>query len=113
MTRRPPVKARRVSARRPKLGTIEGTYLVQVATPQPFDQLVSLLLRQSPLGRQDLAERRVDLSRHVSGVTADVEERALLDEIIDLLGMLAQSVLDVNLLWSIAGEGSDQLEGVT
>lgn len=60
----------------------------------------------------DLAQDGVDLARHVGSVAADVEVGLLLEKLVDLLGPFLETVLDVDLLGALAGEGGDELEVV-
>ena len=50
-------------------------------------------------------ERGVDIGGEMLGIAADVDVGAFLDPGIDVAGVLAQSVLDIDLVCSIAREG--------
>ena len=88
------------------------TYLVLVRRPHVLDNLLSLGLGNAPLLRNDVTQDSVDLARHVGGVTADVEVGLLLEKLVDLLGPFLETVLDVDLLGTLAGEGGDELKVV-
>lgn len=86
------------------------TYLVLVRRPHVLDNLLGLGLGNASLLGNDVAQDGVNLARHVGGVTADVEIGLLLKELVDLLSSFLETVLDVDLLGTIAGEGGDELE---
>ena len=83
-----------------------------VRSPHTFHDLLTLLLRYAALLGHYLAEDVADLPCHVSGVTADVEVRLLLQQLVDLIRALGETVLDVDLLGSVSRKGGDDLEGV-
>jgi hypothetical protein len=51
-----------------------------------------------------LGEEAVDLACHVGGISADVEEGTLFEQLVDFGGILLKLVLDVDLLRTIARE---------
>ena len=62
--------------------------------------------------RHDFPEDGVYFSSHIGGVTADVEVSLLQEELVDFFGVLLQSVLDVDFVGALAGEGCDKGEFV-
>ena len=48
----------------------------------------------------------------MGGITTNVEVSTLFEESVDFSGVFFETVLDVDLVWSIAGEGCDELEVV-
>lgn len=78
-----------------------------------LDHLLALLRGHAPLLGDDVAEHQVDFAGHVGRVTADVEVGLLLEQLADKLGVLLQTVLDVDLLGPLAREGGDDLQRVT
>lgn len=86
------------------------TYLVLVRRPHPLHNLLSLCFGYATLLSQDLHEGGVYLARHVSGVATDVEIGFLRQEVVNFYGLLLETVLNIDLLWSFPGECSDKLE---
>jgi hypothetical protein len=68
--------------------------------------LFRLGFRYAPLLRDYLGEECVDFSCHVSSVTADIEVRLLLKELVELFREFFNLVLNVNLLWTFSGESN-------
>lgn len=85
--------------------------LVDPTTSHALHCLLGLLLRYPAFFLDDLAKCLVDLTGHVCGVTADVEVRFLLQEVVDELRVGGQVMLDVVLLLGIfTREGVEDLE---
>lgn len=61
----------------------------------------------------DLTKNEVDFPGHVSCISTNVEVGLLLEEIADQSGVLAQPVLDIDLLGTFTRKGRDDLQGVT
>lgn len=60
--------------------------------------------------RDDLAKHKVDFTRHVGGVTADVKVSLLLQEAAHQIGVFTQSVLNIHLLGSFTRKRSNDLK---
>lgn len=78
-----------------------------------LDHLLALFGGEATLFSNDVAKGQVDLAGHVSGITTDVEVGLLLQQVANQLGVLLQTVLDVDLLGTLTREGGDNLEGIT
>lgn len=114
MTRRPPVDPFVSNCDRTH-STLRTwcTYLVLVCGPHVLDNLLSLGLGLLPVLSNNLHQHRVNLASHVRSVTADVEIRLLLEQVVDDLPLLLEQVLDIDLLRTVTGECSVHLELVT
>jgi hypothetical protein len=88
----------------------DETYLVLIGSPHILDNLLRLGFGDAPALGNDLSQNIVDFAGHVGSVAADVEEGLLGEQLADLGGSLLEAVLDVDLLGSLAGKGSDQFE---
>ena len=84
--------------------------MVLIRSSHALDGLLALLLRYTTLFGDDLGEDVIDFACHVGSITTDVEVCLLLEELVDFFCSLLQSVLDVDFLWSVTGEGGDDLE---
>lgn len=84
--------------------------LEHIGRPHKLDDIFRLLLRDASLLRDNLTESSVNLPRHMSGVTANIEDGLLLQEFVDLDGHLLQSMLDVNFVGSLSRKSGHQLE---
>lgn len=78
-----------------------------------FDHLLALRRGHTPLLGDDMTEHQVDLSGHVGRITANVEVGLLLEQVADKLGVLLQTMLDINLFGALAREGGDDFQRVT
>jgi hypothetical protein len=87
-----------------------STYLVLVRRPHRLDDLLRLGLRDPTLLRDELRENSVDLARHVGRISADIDVRLLEEKLVDLIRAGLDTVLYVDLLVSLAGEGNVQVE---
>lgn len=85
-------------------------FLVLIRGSHTFHCILTLLLIHTALVGNDLSENIIDLSRHIRGITANVEVRLLLEELVDLLCSLLEAVLDVDFLFLFTGEGGDDFE---
>ena len=92
---------------------MECTHLVLVGCPHILDDLLALSFRKTALLRDDLSENSVDLASHVGSVTANVEVSLLLQKLVDLLGALLETVLDIDLLGALTRESGHELEVIT
>jgi hypothetical protein len=77
-------------------------YLVLVCGPHVFDNLLSLGFWNATVLSQDAADGGIDLTSHVSGITADIDVSLLLQKIVDLFAALLEPVLDVDLLGAVS-----------
>lgn len=67
---------------------------------------------QTALSFYDLMQGRIDILSHAAGIAADIEAGALLKPLPELPGTFDHSVLNVDLLFLISGEGSVELRQV-
>ena len=86
------------------------TYLVLIRGSHILDNLLALGLGDAPLLRNDLRKHAVHLPSHVRGVTAHVEVRLLLEQLVYFLGAFLEAVLDVDLLRPFSRERGNQFE---
>lgn len=84
------------------------TYLVLIGRSHALHDLLSLRLGNTSLLSHDLAQNSVDFAGHVGCVTTDVEVGFLQEQLVDFFGVLLQSVLNIYLLGTFAGEGGDE-----
>lgn len=75
-----------------------------------LDHLLALLGGKTTLLGNNLAKHQIDLTRHVGGISTNVECGFLLQKVADQLSLFAQPMLDINLLRSLAGKCSDDLQ---
>jgi hypothetical protein len=75
-----------------------GAYLVLICGSHVLDDLFGLCFCDTAVFGQDLSQNGVDFTSHVGGVATDVEVGLLLNEFVNLLAALLETVLDVNLL---------------
>jgi hypothetical protein len=80
------------------------THLVLICGPHVLDNLLGLLFRDAAVLGQDPSK---------NSVTADIEVCLLLQEIVDLLAALLETVLDVDLLSAFSRECRDKLKLVS
>lgn len=86
--------------------------LILPTTPHSPNHLLRLLGRNPPFPSDNLHQHGTNLTCHIRRIATDVEIRlVVLYEGVDLLGVLAQAVLDVDFLRLFAGEGRDDGEG--
>ena len=78
-----------------------------------LDDLLGLGLGDTTVLRDYLAEDSVDFSCHVCGITAHVKVGFLKKKLIDFFGVLLESVLDINLLWSFSRKCGDEGEFIS
>jgi hypothetical protein len=78
-----------------------------------LNHLLALLGGVTTLLSNDVTKHQVDLPGHVGGITTDVEVGLLFEKLADKRGVLLEAVLDVYLLGTLPGKGSDNLQGVT
>lgn len=76
--------------------------LVSVAGTHRLDDLLALGLGDASLLRNDLTKDGVDLTSHVRCVTADVKVRLLQQQVVDLGCTLPETVLYVDLVWTLS-----------
>lgn len=87
-------------------------FLVDTAAAHTLDNLFSFLLVDASLFGNDLAQNLIDLSSHMSGITANVEVGLLLEKLIDQFSILFDLVLHVDLLCLFSREGVEDGEFV-
>ena len=89
------------------------THLVLIRRSHLLDQIFRLGLGDGSSVGDDLHEGSVNLARHVGSVPTHVKVSVLLlEEFVDLVGMLAKSMLYVDLLRPLPRERGDQLERI-
>lgn len=87
--------------------------MVGSIAPHVFDKFFRLLRGDATLFSQDLAKNSVDLTSHVSGVSTDVEIGLFLQKIVDNVCILAQAMLDIDLLRAFTRKCSEELERIS
>ena len=86
--------------------------MVATAATHVLDHLFTALGTHTTALSYDLAQHKVDLTGHVGRVTTDVEVGLVLEEIADESGLLAQTVLDVDLFRRFTREGRDNFQAI-
>lgn len=71
--------------------------MVATAAAHVLDHLLAALWTHAAAFGDDLTQYKVDLAGHVGRITTDVEVGLMLEEVADESGLLAQTVLDVDL----------------
>lgn len=84
--------------------------MVLVGSSHALDDLFTLGLGDTTAFGNYLGEDGIDFTGHTGGVTADVEESLLAEELVDFGSVLLEAVLDVDLLGRFAGESGNEFE---
>jgi hypothetical protein len=77
-----------------------------------LNHLFTLGLGETSLLCDYLTEQCINFAGHVGCITTDVEICLLFEKLVDLGGLFLHLMLDVDLLWPVAGEGNVNLESI-